>query len=468
MSRRRRRMGRGSGVIPDVDALIQALIDGAYNGGTAKAWKAATAGTTGGFPHPESDTELAEWTLAGSGSATLVDSTHAALHFTSNDATVLARSAYTDAKYLTIEKTGKPTVFLSIGTSSFVGGVDAAFGADAQFSNPASTSLDWFVNDTVTISTATVAAVDETIADFAVTPSTTSPVGGGSYTATAQAKNASDADVHRIGISLTPSVVTVSGTGGGSTSTSSAVTNAYGLSETIDLTAGTYPTTETVHVTDGTITGDSADIVVQSSIQLLGSVTAASVDAGSGTTTAARDLTGIDVSLITIVAAGYGDTPAVSDSAGNTWTLRKSSPNGYLALYECVSPTVTAAQTFFGGSPAQFTSLAVQWWSNVDSTPDDDENSNSGTGAIASGIVAPAVDNELVLAALWVGAASTGLGLDSGFTVAVDTPFVSGESIGIGAGYLVEAAKANKNPLWSGIDASNASQTVIATYKRAP
>lgn len=303
-------MGRGSGVIPDVDASLQPWVDGDYNGGHFKVYEAAS-----GWPHPESDTLLIDETIPTPAVASVVSSTD--LRLTNiNGATVLANSAADKKKYAIRTKSDNTGAKMaSVGTAGSIAG-----GGDPDI---VVATMDWFGDGTSgsdhidfdSMHMKAVAAPDH----YAVTVSDTVPIEGTGYTATAQPQDASNVDIRRIGITLTPSVV---GSTPGSISESSVVTDQDGVSETMHATAGTTAgNAEHVHVTDGTVTGDSADVTP---IATNPTLSFALLDTGLPSTTGSYTRTGITVSagnwLLALTANATTDGANVPTATGLTFT----------------------------------------------------------------------------------------------------------------------------------------------------
>lgn len=286
----------GGGVNP----LIQAFLDGDYNGATVEEYNAE-------FPRDTNCTVSTKLTSRIILSASPVDDTHCTLTLVSNDAVVLHDSTYTAPKTLRIRKTGKPDVFQSVGCSNWVNGASSAFGADSQYPTPASTTLAWVTGDTNTIGVVTIAAVVEDFDHLAVTPSTLTPVGGSALTATFQAEDASNVSLHRIGLVVTPSLVSVSGTGNGTIVELDLWTNALGVSETAHVTASSYPATDKVHgVEAGGAIGNSSNVVVTDVVD-------------SYDITSSDDAPGAGATVTLTAQAKIGGSPALVAGRVVTW-----------------------------------------------------------------------------------------------------------------------------------------------------
>lgn len=232
------------------DPLIQAVIDGAYNGKPAKLYA-----TTDGFPVPASNLLVGVWTLAAPAGplANVISDTEIAINLVATAQTLVGTADATVPKYLVIDPDGTTPIWLSVGLSS-----------DTFNPRVVVDDMGMYGGDVLTITSLHVVAAN-VLDHIAVTASTTGPESFGPYTTATQLKNAANANVNLIGRRLTPSVVTTAGPGGGTVTPAIIVTDRFGNGQTLTDQAGAYtstpPTTvEHVHVTDGTYTGDSADV----------------------------------------------------------------------------------------------------------------------------------------------------------------------------------------------------------------
>lgn len=251
--------GTSTAITPaSASALIQAILDGVYNGLPMVAYGVAS-GT--GNPDPAVDAGVGTWTIATPaypvGGA--IDTTHVQLNLVSNAATLTFNSAASQHKYLrVVGPSGHPDLWMSIGA------VTNDFDAQVQFPDPASTNLEWTTGGVVTLPTLVVADVDNPVHHYDAVNTPGPPVpAGASYTATFSAVDSGAAAVHRIGVPLAATYVSVSGAGAnGSVAPSSKRTNRYGVVP-FTVTAGAFPKTEHVSVVDDdSKAGVSPDVTV--------------------------------------------------------------------------------------------------------------------------------------------------------------------------------------------------------------
>lgn len=442
----------------DIDSLILALLavadggSGSYDNGYVDVFE-----TTSGFPAPGSDTLLATARLDTPAAPVenLVDQTDIVLNLADDTPTILADSDFSNPKYFRVTKSDHTSgaIYGSIGL------VSDDFDPDLIVN-----VMTWVAGYTLNLSGVVHArSLADALTGYAVTPSTLAPFSDSAYTATVQARSASS-NLHRIGIPLTTSLVTVSGTGGGVMTESSVATNRYGVAPTIHVVASTYPTTEKIHVTDGTLSNDSSNVVVvaAATFTLMDHTFALSTSSGSGATTGNFDTTG--AKLITIGANCYaGGPPVVSDSYGNTWVPRKTGISNQVVLFDCINPTCGPGHNFSVGGSALYASLVAAWFS-APSPVADATNGAEGTDDIKPGAVTPAVAHELLVTVVtFTSDEAAALSVDDGFTVIEDHK--TSNSVGLGLAYLIQTVAAAADITWANPRGSTAA--LIATYKAA-
>jgi len=188
-------------------------------------------------------------------------------------------------------------------------------------------------------------------------------------------------------------------------------------------------------------------------------------------TTASVDTTGANFIIIS-VAYDMNATPTISDSKSNTWTpLTVSSVTGSMAnrLYYSQNPTVGSGHTFSNTGANNYSSVCVVAFSGVSGSSFDKENGATSTAStIQPGSVTPSVDNELLITGLGWNSTRTTYPptLNSSFTVATSSNFLSSNHYGCSIGYFVQTPAAAINPTWSlGSAGSEASR--IATFRPA-
>ncbi|MFZ2522503.1 MAG: hypothetical protein WAX44_03280 [Minisyncoccia bacterium] len=191
----------------------------------------------------------------------------------------------------------------------------------------------------------------------------------------------------------------------------------------------------------------------------------------SSVTTAGVNTTGANFIIIT-AAYNTGSTPTISDNKSNTWTpLTDSVVVGSVTtrLYYSQNPTVGSGHTFSNTASSNYSSVCVAAFSGVATSSMDVQNgaTNSST-TIQPGSVTPSVDKELLVTGLgWnVGRTTYPPTINSSFTVATSSNFLSGNHYGCSIGYYIQATSSAANPTWSlGSSQSNAAR--ISTFKPA-
>lgn len=204
--------------------------------------------------------------------------------------------------------------------------------------------------------------------------------------------------------------------------------------------------------------------------------------AGGGTFTSAALNTAncvgaIDCDLIVIAVVSYdvNPAPALTDSAGNTWsglTAKDDTVSARTQLFYKYSPVVSASHTFTLTADVSgngYAAMQVMGWvgGKTAATPFDQESGATTTAAttLAPGSVLPSEDNELVIAAL--GSIVPGaVSVNSGFTISDQLAYSVGNNFSLAAAYLVQTAAAGVNPQFSWGGTANAA-SVIATFKSA-
>lgn len=184
----------------------------------------------------------------------------------------------------------------------------------------------------------------------------------------------------------------------------------------------------------------------------------------SGGTSGSLDTTG---ATLLIVVAASGGAVTVSDSKSNSWTgltVRGSAPQ--TRIFYAANPTVGAGHIFtISGSLSAGSVLAFS--GVVQATPFEVENGASTSAiTIQPGSVTPAESGALIVTSLGAqsGFVNSALAIDSGFTRTDYQVFISGNSYGTAAAYLVQGAAAAVNPIWTGA-ASNTVASAIAVFK---
>lgn len=169
------------------------------------------------------------------------------------------------------------------------------------------------------------------------------------------------------------------------------------------------------------------------------------------------DSTGGDLICVSCAAGGNAGGATITDSKGNTYSLVAS---GDSEIHYCQAPTVGTGHTFTMSGGSEFApGMSVAVYSGSAATPLDQHATPSGS--TQPGSITPTQDGELIVTGL-DGHDGSGFTIDSGFTVATQTPFTGGQWWGSAQAYLVQGTAAAVNPTWSyGISSS------IASFKPA-
>ncbi len=195
-------------------------------------------------------------------------------------------------------------------------------------------------------------------------------------------------------------------------------------------------------------------------------------------TTPAIDTTGAD--LIVIAVSGFANGSGfcapgagLSDSNSNTYTALTRQDSGlhlgsaeYAQLFYKQAPTVGAGMTFTCASSVA-PSIAVVAFAGSIATPFDQQNGSTfgtPTTTLNTGSVTPGNTNQLLIAAVTTGSAAT-YSVDSGFTISDQIAFLSGNNEGLAMAYLIETSIVAQNPTFTFTASSDASASVIATFK---
>ena len=171
-------------------------------------------------------------------------------------------------------------------------------------------------------------------------------------------------------------------------------------------------------------------------------------------TSSGIDTTGANLIVVAVSWFGIGAVPTLTDSNGNTWTQRTAygGANDDHVLYYCSNPTVGAGHTFTAAKTSSYPTISVAAFSGAASSSPYSAESGAYAAAVATaqpGSVTPAGDKYLVItSATWSSALTAAV--DSGFNIAAQTNFSSGNHMGGGIAYLVQDTAAAVNPTWSG------------------
>jgi len=189
-----------------------------------------------------------------------------------------------------------------------------------------------------------------------------------------------------------------------------------------------------------------------------------------GVDTTAADLIVVEVSFSSQEAGNI----VLSDNKSNSWTLAVTGNESAAAIdaqiYFVQAPTVGSGHTFNinDNSGTLYAAIHMSAWKGSLASPLDQTNSydigftTSGT----TGSITPGAANELIIAALCIGAGGSAYTIDSGFTISDSNVYNAGVNYGGASAYLIQSAAASVNPTWSWTGSAYAAGA-IASFKAA-
>jgi hypothetical protein len=195
-----------------------------------------------------------------------------------------------------------------------------------------------------------------------------------------------------------------------------------------------------------------------------------------GGTSASRDTTGADT-LFVAVSRLTSESPVLSDSKSNTWTLIRTQADtgggGLVStdLYRSATPANVGTGHTFSLSLGTFASLAMSPFAGgATSSIDDQENSTGGGGAstISTGSITPSVDNTLVITGIMTSEGTDASSINGSFTLPAAAHVSStGSNFGAGLAYLIQTTAAAANPTWTLTGSATYIAATIANFKTA-
>ena len=204
---------------------------------------------------------------------------------------------------------------------------------------------------------------------------------------------------------------------------------------------------------------------------------AAIVDAEAQSTDALSVTTGAvsttGATLIVVVGVCYQATPAITDSASNTWTnltLRGATADPRVRISYVVSPTTSGTHTFT--NTGAYASIYVSAWSGINtSTPFDQESGTDDTTAgtsIQPGSLTPVEANCLVICGCGLTGSTSGVpSINAPFTATGAFERTGGSnSSGGGSGYVIQTTATARNPTWSWTNSVN-KNAAMAVFRAA-
>lgn len=183
---------------------------------------------------------------------------------------------------------------------------------------------------------------------------------------------------------------------------------------------------------------------------------AASGGDGNVATTGTFDSTGANHLLVGVAlfnGAGHASIGDISDSKGNSWSLRTlyATAGGIeIALYQGLQTmTVGTGHTVTFTRSGSFPSIAASAWSGAAlSVVLDAQTGNNGGSAstIQPGSLSPSQDNDLLFTAVAAGG-TTITSIDSGFSILDNVNAANSEPLAVA--YKIQTTAGAENPTWT-------------------
>lgn len=195
------------------------------------------------------------------------------------------------------------------------------------------------------------------------------------------------------------------------------------------------------------------------------------VGSSSGGTTAAINCTGANLIVIPVqfFTGGGATISSLTDSSGNTYTVRGSPPGvnqATITVADKISPSVSSSMTFTLAGTGIFATMTVMCFHDTTGTPTFDtiQTNDAPTGSTSlqagASAITPGANNALVISGLSTGGTGTPT-VNSGFTIAAQLPVDGGVYESGSGAYLVQATAAAINPIWSWSGSGDAGSLVM-------
>jgi hypothetical protein len=188
---------------------------------------------------------------------------------------------------------------------------------------------------------------------------------------------------------------------------------------------------------------------------------------GTSVTTAGVDTTGANLIVLNVVYL-QGTSPAVSDSAGNTWTAltQRAAGGGHSSrLYYCLSPTTAASHTFTASASTSFPSIYAEAFSGVGAY-DQESGAGAGSGTVQPGSLTPPSNGALFVCGLGNGG-SSGATINSSFNKTGGLDTSPGNYFGGAIAYLIQGTAGAVNPTWSSTNGGDWSSGMVTFTEAA-
>lgn len=191
-------------------------------------------------------------------------------------------------------------------------------------------------------------------------------------------------------------------------------------------------------------------------------------------TTASIDTTLATLLVAALASNGAATAPVLSDSKGNTWTLRTTyaSAGQRVQLAYCSNPVVGAGHTFTLAGATSYPALAVAGYSGtLLVSPYDTENGAQTTisSSLATGSITPSMNGEVVVTGVsWNSSTNPNtVSVDSGFTITDQAGPLSGAGLGAGLASLIQTTAGAVNPTWTTSATPLGIAAIVASFKVA-
>lgn len=187
----------------------------------------------------------------------------------------------------------------------------------------------------------------------------------------------------------------------------------------------------------------------------------------NGGTSSGVDTTGAD-SLWIVLGYATTNTPAVSDSKGNTWSLQGPQDSGFghrIALYYAESAIVGSGHTFTATVTGGNVGIAIIAFSGGKASGMADQHADSFAvfaSMVQAGSITPSENDCLIIA----GFASPGgsySAVNESYTVPANVA-QSGSNFGVAVGYKLQTTATATNPTWTATD-SFVQLAALGSYK---
>lgn len=193
-------------------------------------------------------------------------------------------------------------------------------------------------------------------------------------------------------------------------------------------------------------------------------------NASNATSKTPINTTGATFITVLVTRFGTGGTALITDNPGNTYSLSRTiyatSAENSVQFWYIFSPTTSATHSFSVLTSSSAATGTVAAFSDV--TSYELENGNTSVAAsvttISPGNVTSTFSNSLVLTGVGWNLTAGVVSVDSGFTIAAQTPAVTGTNYGSALAYKITTTAASLTPIWT-LPGSDVASSNIASFK---